>query len=79
MRNMPVKYNLYLRSYVNGHPVYILFCRVDKQFRCNRKGVLIESAGIPRETFRTSDIIARIGGDGFEVVSIETPRENVHG
>jgi len=39
----------------------------------------MEYAGILREAFRTSDIIARIGGDGFKVVSIETPRENVHG
>jgi len=44
-------------------------------FGCDRKGALIESADILRETFRTSDIIARIGGDGFEGVSIETPRE----
>jgi len=50
-----------------------------KSIGCNRRGALIESAGILREAFRTSDIIARIGGDGFEVVSIETPRENVHG
>jgi hypothetical protein len=71
--------NLSLRSYVNGHPGYILFCRGDEQFRCDREGALIESAGILRETFRTSDIIARIGGDGFEVVSIETPRESIHG
>ena len=48
-------------------------------FGCDRKGALIESADILRETFRISDIIARIGGDGFEVVSIETPRENIHG
>jgi len=36
------------------------------------------STGILREIFLTSDIVARIGGDGFEVVSIETPRENIH-
>ena len=69
---------MYLRSYVNGHPGYILFCRGDEQSGCDRKGALIESADILRETFRTSYIIARIGGDGFEVVSIETPRENIH-
>ena len=45
----------------------------------SRKGILIESAGILMKTFRTSDIIARIDGDGFEVVSIETHREKVHG
>jgi len=44
-----------------------------------RRGALMEYAGILREAFRTSDIIARIGGDGFEVVSIEAHRENVHG
>ena len=50
-----------------------------KSIGCDRRGALIESAGILRETFRTSDIIARIGSDGFRVVLIETPRENVHG
>ncbi len=45
---------------------------------CDRKEALIESAGILREIFLTSDIVARIGGDGFGVVSIETPRENIH-
>lgn len=34
--------DLYLRSYVNGHPRYILFCRGDEQFGSDRKGVLIE-------------------------------------
>jgi len=44
-----------------------------------RRGALMEYAGILRETLRTSDVIARIGGDGFGVVSIKTPRENIHG
>jgi len=33
---------------------------------------LIEAASIFKETFRTSDIIARIGGDEFVIISIET-------
>jgi hypothetical protein len=45
----------------------------------DRRGALIESAGILRETFCTSDIIARISSDGFWVVSIEAPRDNIHG
>ncbi len=44
-----------------------------------RRGALMEYAGILRETFRTSGIIARIGSDGFGVVSIEAPRKNGHG
>ncbi len=34
--------DLYLRSYVHGHPRYILFCRGDEQFGSDRKGTLIE-------------------------------------
>jgi HD-GYP domain-containing protein (c-di-GMP phosphodiesterase class II) len=34
--------DLYLRSYVNGYPRYVLFCRGDEQFGSDRKGVLIE-------------------------------------
>jgi len=33
--------DLYLRSSVSGHPRYILFCRGDEQFGCDRKGALI--------------------------------------
>lgn len=33
---------------------------------------LIEAASIFKETFRSSDIIARIGGDEFVIISIET-------
>ncbi len=34
--------DLYLRSYVNGYPRYVLFCRGDEQFGSDRKGVLIK-------------------------------------
>ena len=34
--------DLYLRSYVDGQPRYVLFCRGDEQFGSDRKGVLIE-------------------------------------
>lgn len=33
---------------------------------------LIEAASTFKETFRTSDIIARVGGDEFVIISIET-------
>jgi diguanylate cyclase (GGDEF)-like protein/PAS domain S-box-containing protein len=38
---------------------------------------LIETANILRETFRESDIIARIGGDEFVVFGIETTETNI--
>lgn len=38
---------------------------------------LIEAADILKETFRESDIIARIGGDEFAVLTIETSNSNV--
>ena len=38
---------------------------------------LIETATILTETFRRSDIIARIGGDEFAVLAIETRKNNV--
>ncbi len=34
--------DLYLRSYVNGYPRYVLFCRGDERFGSDRKSVLIE-------------------------------------
>lgn len=42
MEDTKVGCDLYLRSYVNGYPRYILFCRGDEQFGSDRKGVLIE-------------------------------------
>lgn len=38
---------------------------------------LIESANILKETFRSSDIIARIGGDEFVALALETSEANV--
>ena len=34
--------DLYLKSYVNGYPRYVLFCRKDEYFGSDRKGTLIE-------------------------------------
>ncbi|MCP4268157.1 MAG: HD domain-containing protein [Candidatus Brocadiaceae bacterium] len=34
--------DLFLRSYVNGYPRYVLFCRGDEYFGSDRKGILIE-------------------------------------
>ena len=38
---------------------------------------LIDAANILKETFRDSDIIARIGGDEFVVMPIETKGDNL--
>jgi diguanylate cyclase (GGDEF)-like protein len=38
---------------------------------------LIDTANILKETFRGSDIIARIGGDEFVVMPIETTGDNL--
>ena len=37
---------------------------------------LIEAAMVLKETFRSSDIIARMGGDEFAVLAIDTPEVN---
>ncbi len=42
MEDTKVGCDLYLRSYVNGYPRYVLFCRGDEQFGFDRKGMLIE-------------------------------------
>jgi diguanylate cyclase (GGDEF)-like protein/PAS domain S-box-containing protein len=39
--------------------------------------VLIETARILKKSFRESDVIARIGGDEFVVLSMETPETNI--
>jgi diguanylate cyclase (GGDEF)-like protein/PAS domain S-box-containing protein len=39
--------------------------------------VLLETARILKNSFRESDIIARIGGDEFVVLSMETPETNI--
>jgi HD-GYP domain-containing protein (c-di-GMP phosphodiesterase class II) len=42
MEDTKVGCDLYLRSYVNGYPRYVLFCRGDEHFGSDRKGMLIE-------------------------------------
>jgi two-component system, cell cycle response regulator len=64
--------------------LYILYCDLDGLKRINdtlghQKGdwALIDTANILKETFRGSDIIARIGGDEFIVMPIETKGDNI--
>ena len=38
--------------------------------------VLMETANILKETFRESDILARMGGDEFAILAVETSNEN---
>ena len=65
------------------HPVLLFFIDVDKLKYVNDTfghsagdKLLIEVAGILKSTFRESDIIARIGGDEFAVLSMETGPES---
>lgn len=62
----------------------ILFADVDDMKRINdtlghREGdlALIETATILKETFREADIIARIGGDEFAVLTVEARKDSV--
>jgi two-component system cell cycle response regulator len=62
----------------------ILYCDVDRLKNINdelghQKGdwALIDVANVMKETFRNSDIIARIGGDEFVVMPIETTADNI--
>jgi len=59
--------------------IYIFFADIDKMKWINdnlghEKGdqALIEAAAILKDTFRESDIIARMGGDEFAVLAIDT-------
>jgi two-component system cell cycle response regulator len=64
--------------------LFMLYCDLDGLKIINdalghQKGdwALIETANILKETFRGSDIIARIGGDEFAVIPIETTGDNL--
>jgi diguanylate cyclase (GGDEF)-like protein len=64
--------------------LFMLYCDLDGLKRINdalghQKGdwALIDTSNILKETFRGSDIIARIGGDEFVVMPIETTGDNL--
>jgi diguanylate cyclase (GGDEF)-like protein len=66
-----------------GRDMVLLFADLDKLKRINdtlghAEGdqALRETALILKNTFRESDIIARIGGDEFVVLAVETPENN---
>jgi diguanylate cyclase (GGDEF)-like protein/PAS domain S-box-containing protein len=66
--------------------VFMLYADVDNlktindEFGHNEGDIALrESAIILKETFRESDIIARVGGDEFAVISLETSQADVHG
>jgi len=65
--------------------VFVLYADVDNLKPINDRfghhegdTALRESAIILKETFRESDIIARVGGDEFAVVSLEASQADVH-
>ena len=69
----------------NNLNLYILFLDLDGLKEINdRHGhkvgdtALIDAANRLVENFRTSDIIARIGGDEFVVISVETPEIDIN-
>ena len=64
--------------------LFLLYCDLDNLKGINdnlghQKGdwALIDAANILMETFRGSDIIARIGGDEFVVMPLETTEDNI--
>lgn len=61
-----------------GHPVLLFYCDLDDLKRINdswghHEGdlALVRAAEALEKTFRDSDVVARIGGDEFAVVSME--------
>jgi len=67
----------------NNLTLYFLFIDLDGLKEINDKyghsvgdAALIDTANILKDTFRSSDIIARIGGDEFVVISVETPENS---
>jgi diguanylate cyclase (GGDEF)-like protein/PAS domain S-box-containing protein len=65
--------------------IFVLYADVDNLKAINDKfghlegdEALRESAKILKETFRESDIIARIGGDEFAVISLEASQADMH-
>ena len=66
--------------------IFLLYADVDKLKHINDRfghqegdTALRECALILKETFRESDIIARIGGDEFAVISLEACQADMHG
>jgi len=64
----------------SGRQLLIVFVDLDGMKRINDTlghsagdAALTEVAGVLRETFRCTDVLARVGGDEFAAVSIEAP------
>ncbi len=65
--------------------VFVLFADVDSMKAINDKFghhegdmALKESAAILKETFRESDVVARVGGDEFAVISLEASQADMN-
>jgi diguanylate cyclase (GGDEF)-like protein/PAS domain S-box-containing protein len=68
----------------NKSGIFLLYADLDNLKGINDKfghkegdAALIEAAGILKESYRESDIIARIGGDEFAVIPVGTSLDNI--